>query len=65
MKKKATDEGILASKEIALEFLSSERNRILRMTKEEAVSELIKINKITSREDQIRKVNNNNILSLS
>ncbi|MDC9623851.1 HindIII family type II restriction endonuclease [Xenorhabdus sp. XENO-7] len=63
--KKATDEGIFVSKEIALKFLSNERKRILNMTKEEAVSELIKMNKITSREEQIRKVNNNNILLLS
>lgn len=63
--KKATDEGIIVSKEIALGFLSRERQRILRMTKEEAVSELIKMNKISSREEQIRKVNNNEILLLS
>ncbi|MEY0234790.1 HindIII family type II restriction endonuclease [Providencia manganoxydans] len=63
--KKATNEGIVVSKEIALEFLSNERIRILRMTKDEALSELIKMNKITSREEQIRKVNNNEIMLLS
>lgn len=63
--KKATDEGIIVSKEIALNFLSSERQRILKMTKDEAISELIKINKIESREEQIRKVDNNEILQLS
>ncbi|MCS3401129.1 HindIII family type II restriction endonuclease [Pantoea sp. B566] len=63
--RKATTEGILASKKIAIEYLSRERDKILRMSKEEAVNALIKMHKIDSRIDQISKVTENNILSLS
>lgn len=60
----ATTEGIAVSKKMAIEFLSSERARMLMMTKDEAVSALIKMHKIESRIDQINKVTDNNILSL-
>lgn len=63
--KQATDEGIEESKKIALCFLSNERKKILKMTKEEAISELMKINKISSREEQIKRVINNNLLLLT
>lgn len=62
--RKATTEGIIASKKIAIEYLSSERDKILMMSKEEAVIALIKMHKIDSRIDQISKVTENNILSL-
>ena len=62
--KSATTEGIAVSKKMAIEFLSSERTRMLMMTKDEAVSALIKMHKIDSRIDQINKVTDNNILSL-
>lgn len=62
--RKATTEGIIASKKIAIEYLSSERDKILMMSKEEAVAALIKMHKIDSRIDQISKVTENNILSL-
>ena len=62
--KLATTEGIAVSKKMAIEFLSSERTRMLMMTKDEAVSALIKMHKIDSRIDQINKVTDNNILSL-
>ena len=62
--KLATTEGIAVSKKMAIEFLSSERTRMLMMTKDEAVNALIKMHKIDSRIDQINKVTDNNILSL-
>ena len=51
-------------KKMAIEYLSSERGRILSMSREEAVRALIKMNKIESRIEQIKKVTDNNILSL-
>jgi len=62
--KLATTEGIVVSKKMAIDFLSSERTRMLMMTKEEAVNALIKMNKIDSRISQINKVTDNHILSL-
>lgn len=60
----ATSEGIHVLKKMAIEYLSSERGRILSMSREEAVRALIKMNKIESRIEQIKKVTDNNILSL-
>ncbi|EJJ9646159.1 HindIII family type II restriction endonuclease [Escherichia coli] len=60
----ATSEGIYVLKKMAIEYLSSERGRILSMSREEAVRALIKMNKIESRIEQIKKVTDNNILSL-
>ncbi|MDI7085252.1 HindIII family type II restriction endonuclease, partial [Klebsiella pneumoniae] len=57
-------DGIDASKKMANEGVSSERTRMLMMTKDAAVNALIKMHKIDSRIDQINKVTDNNILSL-
>lgn len=62
--KEATTEGILASKDIAIAYLSSERTKMLMMSKDEAINALIKMHKIDSRIEQINKVTDNNILSL-
>lgn len=49
----ATKEGIDISKEIALNHLNSEKARIKNMTKEQAINELIKLNKTDSKIKQI------------
>ncbi len=57
-------ESIEIAKEEALTVLAQERERILKLSHEEAVSELIKRQKITSREASIRAVRDTGILSM-
>lgn len=63
--RKATTEGVIASKKIAMGYLSSERDKMLKMSKDEAIRALIKMHKIDSKIESISKVTENNILSLS
>lgn len=57
-------ESIAAAKEIALNFLAQERERIMRMSHEEALLELVKINKIESRIQTIRGVSDTGLMNL-
>lgn len=57
-------ESIAAAKEIALTFLAQERERIMRMSHEEALLELVKINKIESRIQTIRGVSDTGLMNL-
>lgn len=60
----ATLEGILISKNIALDHLAREREAIMKLSHEEAIKRLIDMNKIDSRISQIKSVSDNDIMAL-
>lgn len=62
--KMAAIESISVAKQQALKFLSSERDKIMRMSHDEALSELIKVHKIESRIRVIKALSDNNILEI-
>ena len=62
--KLATLEGIEISKGIALDYWASEREAIMRLSHDEAISQLIEMRKVDSRVTQIKYVSDNNIMSL-
>ena len=62
--KQAAVESIAAAKEEALAFLSNEREKIMRMSHEEALLELVRVHKIESRIKTIRSVTDNGILAI-
>jgi predicted transposase YbfD/YdcC len=63
--KMASLESVAAAKEEALSILSRERERIMRMTKDEAIIELIKRNNIDGRIRAVAGVRDNGILDLT
>ncbi|MFP4133629.1 MAG: HindIII family type II restriction endonuclease [Halothece sp.] len=62
--KQASIESISISKEEALIFLSQERERIMRMSKAEAIKELIKINKIDHQTKAVNSVASHGLLDI-
>lgn len=62
--KTASIESIGISKREALMFLSTERERIMRLTKEEAIKEVLKSSKIENKIKAIKRVVDNGILSV-
>ena len=62
--KKASIESIHISKEEALDFLASQGERIMRLSKKEAIKEVLRLNKIENRLGAIKSVRDNGILSL-
>jgi len=62
--KRASIESIHISKEEALNFLASQRERIMRLSKKEAIKEVLRLNKIESRLGAIKSVRDNGLLSL-
>lgn len=54
--KRASLESLVIAKELALEFLAAERESIMRLTHEQALAELIRVNAIESRIRTIRAV---------
>jgi len=62
--KKASIESIGISKREALMFLSTERERIMRLTKEEAIKEVLKSSKIENKIKAIKRVADNGLLSV-
>lgn len=62
--KQASVESIVIAKEEALESLSREREKIVRMGHKEALEELIKVHKIESRVKTIEAVVSNNLLDI-
>ncbi len=62
--KKASLESIHISKEEALSFLSSERERIMRLSKEQAIREILKISRIENKIKAIKSVADNGLLAL-
>ena len=64
LEKQAAVESIIAAKQEALSFLASEREKIMRMTHEEALKELIQVHKIESRIKVINSVSDNGLLGI-
>ncbi len=60
----AASESIEISKKEALKFLASERERIMRMSHDEALMELIKTNKIDSKIKTIKSISDNELFGL-
>ncbi|MGB7649601.1 MAG: HindIII family type II restriction endonuclease [Gallionella sp.] len=64
IEKLAAVESIAAAKEEALVFLAEEREKIMRMSHKEALTELIKVHKLDSRIKIIKSVSDNRILEM-
>jgi hypothetical protein len=62
--KQAAIESIAAAKEEALTFLANEREKIMRMSHEDALLELVRVHKIESRISVIRSVSDNGLLEI-
>ncbi len=63
--KLATIEGIKISKDIALGYLAKEREKIIKLSHEEAIKHLLDMHKIDSRVAQIKGVRENTLMNLS
>ena len=64
LEKQAAVESIFAAKQEALTFLAAEREKIMRMSHEEALKELIQVHKIESRIKVINSVSDNGLLGI-
>jgi len=62
--KLATIESINHLKEEALGFMAQERERVMRLSKDEAIKEILKIRKIDNRERAISSVSDNGLLKV-
>jgi len=60
----AASEAIAGAKEIALKFLANEREKIMRMSHNDALAELLRAHRIDSRIQTIRNVCDNNLMGL-
>jgi type II restriction enzyme len=64
IEKIAASESIAIAKEEALSFLAQEREKIMRMSHQEALRELIKVHKIDSRIKTIQSISDNGLFSI-
>jgi len=64
LEKQAAVESIVAAKQEALTFLAAEREKIMRMSHEEAIKELIQVHKIEGRIKVINSVSDNGLLGI-
>ncbi|NJL77486.1 MAG: HindIII family type II restriction endonuclease, partial [Saprospiraceae bacterium] len=64
IEKGVATESIAVSKDEALTFLAQEREKIMRMSHEEALKELIKVHKIESRIETINAIADNGLFTL-
>lgn len=64
IEKQAAIESISVAKQEALKFLAMEREKIMRMSHEEAIKELINVHKIESRIKVINQVSDNGLLGI-
>lgn len=62
IEKQAAIESIAAAKEEAITYLSNERTKIMQMSHEEALEELVRVHKIENRIEVIKSVSDNGIL---
>lgn len=62
--KRASIESIVISREEALDFLASERERIMRLSKEDAIKEVLKSSKIENKIKAIKSVSDNGLFGL-
>lgn len=65
MEKIATVESIKVSKEIALTYYSRQREAIMKLSREDAIKQLIEMHKIDSRIGTIKAVSDNRIMEIS
>lgn len=63
--KQAVSESILISKEEALVFLAAEREKIMRLSREDAINEVIKSRKLENKVYEVKAVTNNGILGFN
>jgi hypothetical protein len=63
--KQASLESIQISREEALAFLAKERERIMKLSKEEAIKEVLKSSKIANKIRAIRSVGDNGLLEIT
>jgi type II restriction enzyme len=63
--KRAAAESIVIAREEALTFLATERERVMRLSKEEAIKEVLKWRKIGNRVKSVNSVIDNGILELN
>ncbi|MBP0019017.1 MAG: HindIII family type II restriction endonuclease [Cyanobacteria bacterium SBLK] len=64
IEKQASIESIDIAKQEALKFLAEEREKIMQMSHEQALVELLKVHKIESKIKTIKSVRNNNLLEI-
>ncbi|MEM9541792.1 MAG: HindIII family type II restriction endonuclease [Cyanobacteria bacterium P01_E01_bin.42] len=64
IEKQASIESIDVAKQEALKFLADERKKIMQMSHEQALMELLKVHKIESKIKTIKSVRNNNLLEI-
>lgn len=64
LEKQAAVESITAAKEEALKYLANERDKIMRMSHDEALRVLIQVHKIENRIKVINSVSDNNLLGI-
>ena len=64
MEKIASAEGIEVAKSHAFTHFSMEREKIMRMSREQAIRELVNMHKIDSRIEQIQSVTNSNLMDV-
>ncbi len=62
--KRASNESILISRDEALTFLAAERERIMRLSRNEAIKEVLKWRKLDNKIQTVQSVTKNEILSL-
>lgn len=62
LEKRASSEGIVVAKNLALNYLAQARERIMRMSHQDALIELLQINKIESRILTIKGVSDTGLL---
>jgi hypothetical protein len=65
VEKEAAIESIEIAKEEGLRFLASEREKIMRMSHEEALKEIIKLSKIDSKTRTIKSISDNGLFGIS
>jgi type II restriction enzyme len=61
--KMAAVESIKVAKEQALNYIAKEQEKIMRMTHDQAINELLKANKFESKIDVIKGVSSNDIIA--
>lgn len=64
IEKKASLESVIVAKELALEYLAAIRERIVRMSHEQALTELLRVHRIESRIAMIRSIEDTGLLGI-
>jgi len=62
VEKKAASESIILSKEEALKFFASERTRLMKLSREDAIREVLRLSKIANKIQVIKSVSENGLL---